>query len=123
MKKLFIHDEQWQALADALDAKGIRNIGEEKGTAFNWDKITLRTPKGSVSVFSDKFMPRDVAYGFDPSCIRFRSVDGFPKVLNEDGFQMIRRATSNVYEFRLVSYPAYAHRNPFGTGRVVLAAL
>lgn len=123
LKKIFLHDEQWQALADALDAKGVRNIEVEKGAEFNWDKITLRTPKGSVGVFSDKFMPRDHAYGFDPSCIRFRHVDGFPKVVNEDGFQMIRRSNANVYEFRLTSYPAYAHRNPFGTGRVVLASL
>lgn len=119
--KVLLHPEQWFALSDSLEARGQRAIDGKVGI-FSFQKLQMATPGGIVDVFSDKFMPRDTAYAFDPKAIRMLSVDGFPKVVNADGFQMIRRATSNVYEFRLASYPAYYHYDCTRTGRVPLLA-
>ncbi len=117
--KVLLHPEQWLALADSLEARGQRPIDGKVGT-FSFPKLQLASPGGMVEVFSDRFMPLLQAYAFDPSGIRLLSVDGFPKVVNGDGFQMVRRTTSNVYEFRLAAYPAYYHRDCMKTGRTPL---
>jgi hypothetical protein len=119
--KVLLHPEQWEALSNSLEARGQRPL-EGKVGIFSFQKIQLATPGGMVDVFADKFMPVTAAYAFDPKAIRLLSVDGFPKVVNADGFQMIRRATSNVYEFRLAGYPAYYHYDCTKTGRATLLA-
>lgn len=118
-KKVLLHPEQWQALADSLEARGNRPLNEKVGQ-FNFSSLKLATPKGMVDVFADKFMPIDAAYMFDPQYIKLGSVDGFPKVVNGDGLTMLRKSDANTYEYRLVTYPAYCHKRPSACGRVPL---
>lgn len=118
---VLLHPEQWEALSNSLEARGNRPIDGKVGV-FSFPKLQLATPGGTVDIYSDRFMPVTAAYGFQRKAIRLGSVDGFPKVVNGDGFQMVRRTTSNVYEFRLVAYPAYYHRDCMATGRVTLLA-
>jgi len=117
-KNLYLHPEQWQALADSLEGRGNRPIGD--GGKFNFMAIQLATPAGMVSIKSDRFMPIDACYALDPDAIRFASLDGFPKIVNGDGLTMLRKSNANVYEYRLATYPAYVHRLPPATGRCPL---
>lgn len=118
-KKVLLHPEQWQALADSLEARGNRSLDQKVGQ-FNFASLKLATPRGTVDIFADKFMPIDAAYMFDPQYIKLGSVDGFPKVVNGDGLTMLRKSDANTYEYRLVTYPAYCHKRPSACGRVPL---
>lgn len=118
-KKVLIHDEQWLQLATSFEARGNRPIDGKTGI-FSYPKLQMASPKGVMDIFASSFMPVDAAYMFDPEAIRFATYDGFPKVINGDGLQMLRKATTNDYEFRLHSYPGYVHRIPPATGRCPL---
>jgi hypothetical protein len=118
-KKIVLHPEQWQPLSDSLEGRGQRALDGE-GATFSYRKIELSTPRGMVEVTADKFMPITDAYAYDPDAIRVATLSGFPAIVNADGLQMLRKATSNAFEFRLICYPGYAHRDPVRTGRVPL---
>lgn len=117
-KDVCLHPEQWQALADSLEGRGNRPIGD-KGT-FNYNKIVLATPAGNVDIWADRYAPVTDVYALDFDAVRFATLDGFPKIVNGDGLTMLRKSNANVYEYRLVSYPAYCHRIPNATGRAPL---
>lgn len=118
-KKILLHPEQWQPLSDSIEGRGQRALDGE-GATFSYRKIDLSTPAGMVEVISDKFMPITDAYAYDPDAIRVATLSGFPAIVNADGLQMLRKSNSNAYEFRLICYPAYAHRDPVRTGRCPL---
>lgn len=120
-KKGLVHPEQWQALADSLETKGLRNItSTDEVGVFNFESIKLNTPAGAIPIYSDKFMDPLAAYLYDPKGIRMQTLSGFPKVVNGDGMSMLRKATENTFEYRIAAYPAYWHRDPAMTGRCPL---
>lgn len=122
-KKGLVHPEQWQALADSLETKGVRNISSTDTVGlFNFESIKLNTPAGPIPIYADKFMDPLAAYMYDPKGIRFATLSGFPKIVNGDGLNMLRKATENTYEYRIAAYPAYCHRDPAMTGRCPLLA-
>lgn len=120
-KKGLMHPEQWQALADSLETKGVRNISStDQVGLFNFESIKLNTPAGPIPIFQDKFMDPLALYLYDPKGIRFATLSGFPKVVNGDGLTMLRKSTDNSYEYRIAAYPGYCHRDPSMTGRCPL---
>lgn len=120
-KRVLIHDTQWLALANSYEARGQRAVDGKVGVG-SYSSLKMATARGTVDIYGSPHMPVTACYAYDPKVIKFKSVDGFPKVLNGDGFQMIRSATADVYEFRLVSYPAYYHKEPNGAGQCPLLA-
>lgn len=115
---IFVHSSAFLALSECLEAKGFRDVTKmDKAGEFMFPKITLTGPGGNVDVWGDKFMPIDAAYAVNFKYLKLKHLDGLPKVVNGDGLTMLRKATSNNYEFRLVSYPAFLVQAPGFQGR------
>lgn len=118
-KRVLIHDTQWLALANSYEARGQRPVDGKVGTG-SYSSLKMATARGTVDIYGSPHMPVTSCYAYDPAAIKFKTVDGFPKVLNGDGLQMLRLATADTYEFRLVAYPAYYHKFPNAVGRCPL---
>ncbi len=118
-KRVMLHDIQWLGLANSFESRGQRPIDGKIGTA-SFPKLQIATPRGTVDVYANKFMPPDTVYSFDPAGISMATLGGFPEVINGDGLDMLRKSDSNVYEYRLYAAPGYVHRKPNMTGRAPL---
>lgn len=111
-----IHPIGWQNLSEILEARGTRSLDGKLGIA-NFSKLQIATAAGVIDVVPNKYMPIDSFYLINKDYIRIKHLDGLPKVLNGDGLQMLRSATANTYEHRIVSYPAHIVRAPGCQGR------
>lgn len=114
--KIWLHPVPWAQLAETLEARGQRSLSEKVGI-FNFEQIKVRTANGEVSVMPNKYCPIDLGLWTNRKYMKLRHPSGFPKILNGDGLQMMRKSDSNNYEFRLVSYPAFLVKAPGFFGR------
>lgn len=121
-KEVWLHPYQWLALANTFEARGQRPIDGKTATG-SYSKLQMASPGGMVDIYSNKFMPPNDVYAMDMKKLKLISAGGFPFVVNEDGFQMMRRATANVYEFRISTYPAFYPKDTLAMGRAPLAAV
>lgn len=116
---VFMNPEKWQALADSLESKGQRPLDGMIGK-FNYQKIQIAAGGKLVDVWADRFCPLTSAFAVNMDYIELKHADGFPKVLNGDGLTMLRKSTTNDYEYRIVTYPAFAVSAPGYQGRVAV---
>jgi hypothetical protein len=115
-KVVEMHPIVWQNLAEIMESRGQRPLEGKVGTA-NFSKLQVATAAGMVECMPNKYMPLDAMYVVNPDYIRIKHLDGFPKILNGDGLQMLRSATANTYEHRIVAYPLQIVRAPGSQGR------
>ena len=114
---IFMNPEKWQPLADSLESRGQRLL--DGGSAiFNYKKISLAMSGRNVDIVSARFCPYHTAFALHTPTIKLRSMDKFPFVVNGDGLDMMRMASSNSYELRLQAYPAVIFAAPGYCGRV-----
>lgn len=116
-----LNDEDWQQLADNLDTRGSRMISEAKGK-FNYETITLRTSRGPVEVYGDRFNPPGTFRAHNFKYIKLASLGPYPGIMNQDGFKMLRNAGSNDLEMRLYGYGAFCVSWPGAQGYGVVPA-
>lgn len=115
----FLNNEQWQALADELEDKGTRPV--DGGTAkFNFEKIQMACGGGLIDIYPDPFCPALTCFMLSLDHWKLRSYDAYPHVVNGDGLEMLRKISSNDFEYRLVGYPTFSCRAPSFNGRVTL---
>ena len=108
---VFLNPEKWQALADSLESRGTRPLDGKIGT-FNYQKVQLAAGGKMVDIWADRFCPLGRAFAVNFDYIEMKTLSGFPAVVNGDGLTMLRKTTSNDYEHRLVSYPAFQVKAP-----------
>lgn len=119
---VFMNNEQWQALANELEDKGTRPVSG--GTAkFNFDKIEMAAGGGTIAIYPDPFCPALSAFALALDYWKLRSYDAYPHVVNGDGLEMLRKISSNDYEYRLTGYPTLSTRAPSFNGRIALPAV
>lgn len=119
--KILIHDEQWNALATSMEAKGRRDLGEPtKAGIFSFPAIKMATSAGMIEVFSSNKVRPDVCWAMKPDAIHFRTASGFPETMNGDGNEILRKSDEDTYEFRLLSIPAFYVYSPRDVGRCPL---
>ena len=111
-----MNPEKWQALADSLESRGTRDIG--KTAEFGYEYITIHAGGKSCKVFADAFCPVGTAFALHMDSIKLASLGKVPEVVNGDGLEMLRAATTNDYEYRLQAYPAFVVPAPGWCGRV-----
>ncbi len=117
---VFLHPEKWQDLADSLESRGNRPLGE-KIAGFNFQKIELATSGGMVNVWADRFCTYNACFAVNFDYIEAKSYTGYPGVINQDGTDLLRLSASNDYEYRLTCYPAFQVKAPGFQGRVTMA--
>jgi len=119
--KILIHDEQWAGLANELEARGIRNLGEPaKAGIFSFPALKMSTTAGMIEVFSSNKVRPDTCWAFKPDAIHFRTASGFPETMAGDGNTILRKSEEDTYELRLVVIPAFYVYNPKEVGRCPL---
>lgn len=114
---IMLNPESWQDLANALEARGQRDLQDED-QKFGFMKLTLLAGGRRVNVWSDRFCPSGTAFAVRMQNLKLRSILKTPHVLNGDGMEMLRKSTTDDYEFRLVAYPTFGIDAPGWCGRV-----
>lgn len=125
----FLEPAQWQALADILESRSQTSIVERKiegkagreGT-FGYSALRIATNGGVCDVIADGHVKHNIGWAVNLKHWKIATVDGFPKVLSGDGLKMLRRDTTDSYEFRIrcyghavTPYPSYNGRTPLVT--------
>lgn len=119
--KILIHDEQWNALANAMEARRMRDVGEAtKAGIFSFPAIKMATSAGQIEVFSSNKVRPDVCWAFKPDAIHFRTASGFPEHMDGDGNDILRKSDEDTYEFRALVIPAFYVYSPRDVGRCPL---
>lgn len=127
---IFLEPQQWQALADILESRSQTSIVEKKyegksgrdGT-FGYSVLRLATNAGMCDIVCEPHVKHQLAWALNLKHWKIASVDGFPRVMNGDGLKMLRKATSDRYEFRITSYSHAVTPYPSYSGRTPLAAV
>jgi hypothetical protein len=119
----FLHPEDFQVLSTLMSARGVRPL-EDKNTQFGFMKIDIMTPAGAIPIYTDRHCPKGEFFALKMDDWWISSVGELlsPQSVDGNSGDLLRRATSTDYEFRLISYPALVNRAPKNSGRVPLAA-
>jgi hypothetical protein len=116
----FMNPEDWQNLETSLQSRGQRSL-TDSSTRFGYETIEVTMGGKKVRLYPDKHCPKGTAFFLRMQNWKFRSMLKMIHTLNGDGLTMLRKGTTNDYEFRLVSYPCLSTNAPGYSGRVALA--
>lgn len=118
-KLVVMESIQWQKLASLLEKRGQRPLDGETAR-MSYQYIELNTGRGMAKVISAPKCRPDTFWALEMDKWTLRTLSGFPAVIKSDGFQMIRKATSNSYGFRVVAYAHLSTPYPSRHGRGVI---
>jgi hypothetical protein len=123
----FLYDDQWQALCNELESRGITPVektAQGKKTTFGYSSISLVLPSGMAEIIPTSHCGPTTGWLLNLKHWNLCATKAqFPRVMNADGFRMLRRAADDSYEFRITCYGHLATPYPSFHGRVGLAAL
>jgi len=115
----FMNPEDFQQLETLLSARGIRPL-EDDNTKFGFMKIEIATAAGRIPIYTDRHCPKGNFFAFRMDNLAMHSMGELLHPQTGDGLEILRRATSTDYEFRLLSYPLLAVNAPKNLGRCSL---
>jgi hypothetical protein len=115
----WMHPEDFQVLETLMQARGLRAL-EDDSTQFGFMKIDIMTSAGRVPIYTDRHCPRGTFFALRMEDFWISSMGELLHPQKGDGLEILRRATSTDYEFRLLSYPLLACRAPKNSGRISL---
>jgi hypothetical protein len=115
----FMHPEDFQVLETLMSAKGVRRL-EDSDTKFGFSKIDVMTVGGRLPIYTDRHCPKGQFFGFRMENFWISSMKELIHVQDGDTLDILRRASSTDYEYRLISYPLLACNAPKNSGRVAL---
>jgi len=99
------------ALSNSM--QGQARYTEMKGRGgVSFKTIVVYADGIEMPIISDKYCPDEVIYGLDPSTIQYISCGEAPALDDSDGNTILRQASDNGVEGRIVSYETLVHRNP-----------
>lgn len=115
----YLNPTDWQRLADSLEARGYRmaDAGEAK---FNFSGIKVAVGGKMVEIHADPFCPVGTCFAIDSKVVTMYSLDKFVHVVNDDGLTMLRKVSTNDFEFRIESFPALVVAAPGNCGRTAV---
>lgn len=114
--RIYLNGEKWQDLADLLEARGQRPLDGKIGT-LSFSYLQLAMGGSTVKIYSDRFCPLNTAFALRLKNWKLRSYGPCMDVLKSDGMKMLRMATADTYEHRLVSFPVFSTNAPSFNGR------
>lgn len=116
---IYLNPEKWQNLADSMESRGTRPLDGKQGT-FGYQYLSLTAGGKKVDVMSDRFCPFATAWALSEKHWKFRSYGPLIDMLRGDGNEMLRRATDDTYEVRVVSFPVFSTPAPSYSGRCAM---
>jgi hypothetical protein len=118
-KTWFMHPEDWQALEAALSNRGYRSFRDSE-TKFGYQTIEFVAGGIMGRAYADRWCPRGIAFALRLENWKLYSMEELIHPVERDGLTILRAATTNDYEYRLVSYPAQCCNAPGWSGRVAV---
>lgn len=115
----WMNPEDFQVLETLMQARGLRAL-EDDSTQFGFMKIDIMTAAGRIPIYTDRHVPRGNFFALRMEDWWISSMGELLHPQKGDGLEILRRATSTDYEFRLLSYPLLACRAPKNSGRISL---
>lgn len=86
------------------------DVGDVK---LGYNSVALQTAVGGMTVTSETWIPRGVAWALDPSTWTMRSAGDVPMLLDVDGIKMfLRNPGSDDYQFRYGCYLNFENAEP-----------
>lgn len=116
----FMHPENWQVLETLMQSRGVRPLKDDD-TKFGYLKIEVAMGGSVIPIYQDRHCPKDHFFALRMENWWVSSMGELIHPQNEDGLQMLRKATSTNYELRWMSYPLLACNAPKNSGRVGLS--
>ncbi len=107
---VFLNPEKWQNVADSLESRGYREIGND--AVFGYENLSFKAGGKTVKLYADPFCPINKAFALKMDTVKLGGLSKIPEVVNGDGLEMLRKVSSNDYEYRLVAYPAFVVAAP-----------
>jgi hypothetical protein len=117
----FCNPEDWQNLSNSLQSRGIRPLKDDT-TRFNFQAIEVVLGGKMVRIYPDRFCPRGTFFALRMKDWTLHSMLKLIHPISQDGLVLLRKGTSNDYEYRIVSYPAVVTVAPGWSGRVALSS-
>ncbi len=115
----FLHPEDFDSLETLMAARGTRPL-EDDNTKFGFMKIDIATGSGRIPIYCDRHTPKGTFFALRLEDWWVSSMGELLRAQDGDGLEVLRRASSTDYEYRLISYPLLANRAPKNSGRVSL---
>lgn len=113
---VYLHPEDWQRLSIGLQSRGERALKDDS-TQWGYNYLQVLAGGKVAKVYADRFAPRSVQWALYMKSWKLYSALKLIHPQAGDGLQMLRRATTTDYEFRLISYPGLVTNAPGWNGR------
>jgi hypothetical protein len=115
----YLNPEDWQNLAISLQSRGTRALSDES-TRFGYKYLSVIAGAKEAKVYADRYFPVGTVFGLKKDSWTLYSLTELIHKVNGDGLEMLRKSTTNDYEYRLVSYPGLGCNAPGHNGRAPL---
>jgi hypothetical protein len=113
----FLHPEDWQNLAIALQSRGVRAL-EDTSTKFGYMYLTVISGGKTAKIYTSRACPKGTCFGLNMKTWHLDSTQKLIHPQEEDGLTLLRAAATTDYEYRLLSYPVHYTNAPKRNGRV-----
>ncbi len=115
----FLNPEDFTRLSIALQSRATVPI-KDTSTRFGFEAITVNLGGKSVKIYSDPWCPVGNFFALRLKDWTLHSMEELIKPIKADGLTLLRGATNNDYEYRLISYPSMSCKAPGYSGRVAV---
>jgi hypothetical protein len=103
----------------ALNSRGIRQLTDDK-TRFGFNVLQVGVAGTLVTIYPDRCVPKGTFFGLRQDTWTLWSMTEWLHPLAGDGLTMLRKSTTNDFEYRLESFPQLGQNAPGWNGRVPL---
>lgn len=114
---VYFNPEDWVLLENQMISRGYR-AAEEDETEFGYLKIMGNCGGRKVPMYQDRHCPKGVAFALREEDWWLSTAGELMSPMNDEGFEMLRKADDAAYELRVISYPLTACGAPINSGRV-----
>jgi hypothetical protein len=115
----YLNPEEWQILSIELQSRGTRPLKDDTAR-FGFMYLEVTGGGRVVKIYPDRFCPRGHFFALRQENWTIHSMEQLIQPVDRDGLTILRAATTNDFEYRLVSYPAMSCNAPGWSGRVAV---
>jgi len=113
----YLNPEDWQTLEILLNSRGIRSLDDDR-TKFGFRVLEVVMGGQNVRIYADRAAPKGTFFVLRNENWKLWSAMELIHVAQADGLTLLRKGTTNDYEYRLESWPQLACNAPLYNGRV-----
>lgn len=117
-----VNEEEFASIALSMQSKVTYDSTKSSDGAFSFASLKFHGPGGDIPIMGSKRVKKGEFYLVNPESWVLKSNDGAPHIITNDGLRILRSATADSYEVRLVSRwaigcecPAYNLHGTFPT--------